>query len=179
MHWPLTVRWLKVVDPTQPIAETVVRGTLLYLALILILRFVLKREKGQLGATDLLLIVLLGDAAQNAMAGSYTSVTDGVVLILTLVFWNSAFNWLAQRFRLVERFLSPSPIMLVRDGRMLWKHMAHELITEQELMSQLRLQGVDDLAHVRAAYVEGDGRISVLTYEPQPEARGAPERDSA
>jgi len=91
-HWIFGIDWLKTFAPTQPLLETVTRGTILYLALVLLLRFALSREKGQLGTTDLLVLVLLGDASQNAMAGQYTSISDGLLLILTLVFWSYALN---------------------------------------------------------------------------------------
>lgn len=179
MHWLFTIDWLKTFAPTQPFLETFVRGSILYLALVLLLRFALKREAGQLGMPDLLVLVLLGDASQNAMAGHYTSITDGLLLVLTLVFWSVALNWLSYRFRPIGRLLTPGALTLVRDGRMLRRHMHRELITEDELMSQLRLQGVDDLSAVREARMEGDGRISVVTRDDQPNARGAPQKDAS
>jgi uncharacterized membrane protein YcaP (DUF421 family) len=177
-HWVFGIDWLKTFVPTQPLLETVVRGTILYLALVLLLRFALSREKGQLGTTDLLVLVLLGDASQNAMAGSYSSVGDGLLLILTLVFWSYALNWLSFHFRPIERFLSPRRLALVRDGRMLRRNMRKELMTEEELMSQIRLQGVADLSKVREACMEADGRVSVITRDDQPDARGAPTQDA-
>lgn len=179
MPWIFAVRWHKTFVPTQPIAETVLRASVLYLALVLLLRFALKREAGQLGMADLLVLVLLGDASQNAMAGAYTSLTDGMVLVLTLVFWSVALNWLSFRSRRVARLFTPPHLPLVREGRMLRRNMQRELITEEELMSQIRLQGVADLAAVRAAYIESDGRISVITREDQPDARGAHDRDAS
>lgn len=174
-----TIDWHKTFTPTQPFLETMLRGTLLYLALVLLLRFALKRETGQLGTADLLVLVLLGDASQNAMAGGYTSITDGLLLVLTLVFWSFSLNWLGYHFRPIERLLAPGRLPLVRDGRMLRRNMHRELITEDELMSQIRLQGVADLAMVREASMEGDGRISVITRDKQPDARGASPKDTS
>lgn len=177
-HWLFGIDWLRTFVPTQPLLGTVVRGTILYLALVLLLRFALSREKGQLSTTDLLVLVLLGDASQNAMAGHYSSIGDGLLLILTLVFWSYALNWLSFHFRLIERFLSPRRLTLVRDGRMLRRNMRKELMTEEELMSQIRLQGVADLARVREACMEADGRISVITRDDVSDARGAPAQDA-
>jgi len=178
-HWLFGINWLKTMAPTQPFLETVVRGTILYLALVLLLRFALSREKGQLGTTDLLVLVLLGDASQNAMAGHYSSIGDGLLLIVTLVFWSYALNWLAFHIRWIERILSPRRLTLVRDGRMLRRNMRKELMTEEELMSQIWLQGVADLSRVREACMEADGRVSVITRGDQPDARGAPETDAS
>ncbi len=177
-HWLFGVDWLRTFTPTQPLLETVLRGTIIYLALVLLLRFALSREKGQLGTTDLLVLVLLGDASQNAMAGHYASVGDGLLLILTLIFWSYALNWLSFHFRPIERFLSPRRLTLVRDGRMLRHNMRKELMTEEELMTQIRLQGIADLARVREACMEADGRISVITRDDVSDARGAPMQDA-
>lgn len=181
MHWQrfFSVDWAKTFIPTSTFLETFLRGTLLYFTLVVLLRFALKRERGELGTTDLLVLVLLGDAAQNAMAGNYSSVTDGLVLILTLVFWSAALNWLAFRFHWIERLLSPRPLALVRDGQLLRRNMRKELVTEEELRGQLRLQGIQSISQIRAARMEADGRISVITYEGQTQARGAPENDLA
>jgi uncharacterized membrane protein YcaP (DUF421 family) len=156
------IDWANILFPQTPVLELVVRGTLTYLALFALLRLVLKREAGAVGMTDLLVVVLIADAAQNAMADDYRSVPDGIILVVTLVFWSWALNWLGFRIPAVQRLVHPPALPLVRDGRMLRRNMAKELITEDELMSQLRLQGVDDLSQVVSANMEGDGRISVI-----------------
>lgn len=148
--------------PSTPLVEILVRGSLVYLALFALLRFVLKRETGTLGTTDLLVIVLLADAAQNALADDYTSIPDGIILVGTIIFWSYALNWLGYRFPKLQRFVHPPPLPLVKDGRLLRQNMQKELITEDELMSHLRLQGINDLNQVAEAYMEGDGQISVV-----------------
>src|SRR5690606_22918530 len=75
--WPSD--WESILMPSTPLVEILVRGSLVYLALFALLRFVLKRETGTLGTTDLLVIVLLADAAQNALADDYTSIPDGII----------------------------------------------------------------------------------------------------
>ena len=92
----------------------------------------------------------------------------------TIVFWSWALNWLGFRYPLFQRLVHPDPLPLVRDGRMLQRNMEKELITESELMSQLRLQGVANIAEVSVAYMEGDGRISVI--EQNRKSRGAQDR---
>lgn len=160
--WPFDIDWRGIFVPDTPLLETVVRGTVTYLALFALLRFVLKREAGELGITDLLVVVLIADAAQNAMADDYRSVPDGIVLVATIVFWSWALNWLGYRFPRFQRFVYPPALPLVRDGRLLRRNMRRELITEDELLSQLRLQGVSDLSQVEVAAIEGDGQISVI-----------------
>jgi uncharacterized membrane protein YcaP (DUF421 family) len=111
---------------------------------------------------DLVVVVLIAEAAQNALADGYRSVTDGVVLVGTILFWSFAFDWLSHRFRAVERVVHPPPLRLVEDGRLLRRNMRRELITEDELMTQVRLQGLQSLDDVESAYMEGDGGISVI-----------------
>jgi uncharacterized membrane protein YcaP (DUF421 family) len=146
--------------------EIFLRGTIMYLALFAMLRIVLKREAGAIGVTDLLVIVLVADASSNALSADYTSITEGVVLVGVILFWSFALNWLGFRVPWFGRLVHPPPLELIRDGRMLRRNMEKELISEQELMSQLRQQGVDDVSDVKRACIEGDGHISVVTRTP-------------
>jgi len=157
--------WKSILLPDVPLLEIVVRGSLMYIALFVMLRVILKRQTGSLGMTDLLLITLLADAAQNAMAGEYNSIADGIVLVATVIFWNYLFDWLSFRSESFSRLIEPSPLPLVRNGRMLRRNMRQELITEDELMMQLREQGLDDVSKVKQAFIESDGRISVIRWK--------------
>lgn len=157
------IEWAKMFMPDANPVEIFIRGTLIYLSLFVLLRFVLRREAGTLGLTDLLVIVLLADAAQNGMAGDYQSITDGLVLVCTLVFWSYLLAWLSFHFPFWRRVVQPPRVKLVDQGELLWKNLAREKITEEELMGELRSHGVEDVAKVRAAYIESDGMISVIT----------------
>lgn len=154
--------WGKIFWPSTPLIEIFVRGSLTYIILFVLLRSILKRVAGTVGMADLLMVVLIADAAQNALADDYTSITDGVLLVATIIFWNYALDWLGFKFPAFQRFFRPSPLLLVKEGRMLHRNMRRELITEDELMSQLRQQGALSVADVKEAYMEGDGRISVV-----------------
>ncbi len=170
----LDVDWGKVFLPTTPLLEIVVRGSLTYILLFVLLRSILKRVAGTVGTADLLMIVLIADAAQNALADDYTSITDGLLLVTTIIFWNYAFDWLGYRFERFQRFFRPPALQLVKNGRMLRRNMRRELITEDELMSQIREQGAASLDDVEVAFLEGDGRISVVCGATQ--SQGVPER---
>ncbi len=159
------IDWKSIFLPDTPLLEIILRGSLMYLALFILLRIVLKRQTGTLGMTDLLLITLLADASQNAMAGEYKSLPDGIVLVGTIIFWNYAFDWLSVRVPWFERLIEPAPLLLIKRGKLLRRNMRRELITEVELLGQLREQGVDDFSKVKEAYIESDGRISVIEYE--------------
>lgn len=158
------IDWSAVFLPTLPLIEMVVRGTLTYLALFVLLRLMPNREVGTMGTADLLVIVLIADAAQNAMGSAYTSVTEGVVLVLTILFWSYAIDWLDYRFPHLHIASSP-PLLLIRNGRILRKNLAMEKMTEEELIGQLRRNGVESVSQVKKAYIEGDGKISVIAND--------------
>lgn len=157
----IQIDWRTLLIPSLPIAEIILRGTVIYLLLFCILR-ILRREAGAIGVGDLLVVVLIADAAQNAMASDYKSITEGAVLVLTIVAWDYFLNWLGYRSRWVHELLRPAPLPLIKDGRVLRKNLRQELITLDELMSELRLQGVEAIDQVRRCYLEGDGHFSVI-----------------
>jgi uncharacterized membrane protein YcaP (DUF421 family) len=154
--------WKTIFIPDTSLLEIILRGSVMYIALFAMLRIILKRQTGTLGMTDLLLITLLADASQNAMAGEYKSIPDGIVLVATIIFWNYLFDWLSFKSEWFARLIEPSPLPLIKNGRMLRRNMRQELITEDELMMQLRQEGLDEVSEVKEAYIESDGRISVI-----------------
>jgi uncharacterized membrane protein YcaP (DUF421 family) len=159
-----------LIPDTSPI-EIVVRGSITYVFIFLLLR-VLKRQSGAVSTADLLLIVLVADAAQNSMAGQYTSVADGLLLVTTIAVWAYVLDWLGYHFRPIERFVHPPPRPIVRDGQMIPRNMRAELVTQEELMTTLRTQGIEDVGDVKVAFVEGNGEISVIkTDGDRPETR--------
>jgi uncharacterized membrane protein YcaP (DUF421 family) len=163
--------WSTIFVPTLPIAEIFLRGTVIYLLLFGILR-VLRREAGAISVGDLLVVVLVADAAQNAMASDYKSITEGVVLVGTIVGWDYFLNWLGYRSRWVHDLLRPAPLPLIKDGRLLRRNLRQELITTDELMSELRQQGVESVDAVRRCYLEGDGHFSVITDQGEKSEHG-------
>ena len=142
--------------------DLVLRGTLMYWFLFIVLRFVLRRDVGSLGISDFLFVVILGDAAQNSMIGSASSATDGMVLIATLVFWSYMLDFLSFRSPLVARFTSAPRMCLVRDGKLQRKNLRREFITDEELHAKIRHEGVDDIADVKRMYLEADGEMSLI-----------------
>lgn len=133
----------------------------MYLSLFIVLRL-LRREAGTIGISDLLVVVLIADAAQNAMANEYKSITEGIILIMTIAFWSYALNWLGYRFPKIQRLLRPAPLLLIKDGQVQRRNLRQEMLTEEELLGQLRAQGVEDISEVKKSFIEGDGRISVI-----------------
>lgn len=157
-----SVDWPSVFVPSIGILEVMLRGTIMYLALFAILRFIGRRQAGHFGPADLLVIVLIADAAQNGLGKDYQSVTEGIVLVLTIVAWEYLLDWLAWRFPPLRSYLKPPALTLIKDGRVVRDAMRKEMISEDELKAQLREQGAADVAAVKLARLDGDGRLSVL-----------------
>lgn len=155
-----------------PVWETIVRGSAIYLSLFAIFRFVMRRDFGSVGIADLLVLVLVADAAQNAMAGGYTTITDGLILVATLIFWNVLFDWLAYHFPAFERFAQAPAVRLIQNGRYLRRNMRREMVTVDELEAKLRGEGVDDVRDVAKATLESDGKITVVPRKRQRSAAG-------
>jgi uncharacterized membrane protein YcaP (DUF421 family) len=156
------IDWKSIFIPSSfQIGEIFVRGTIVYLFLFFVFR-VLRREAGAVGISDLLVVVLIADAAQNAMANEYKTVTEGLTLVSTLAFWDYFLDWLSYRFPFFQRLLRPSPLLLIKDGRLQRRNLRQEMITEEELMGKLRAQGVEQVEDVKQSYMEDDGTISII-----------------
>jgi uncharacterized membrane protein YcaP (DUF421 family) len=142
--------------------ELIIRGTLTYLFLFCLFRFVVRRDAGTLGLTDLLVLVIIADASQNAMAGEYTSVVDGFVLIATIIGWNYLLNFLSFRYQFFRRFVLPSPLCIVKDGVKQDDILRRELIADEELKQMLHEHEVEDISEVKRAWLEPDGQVTVI-----------------
>jgi len=160
------IDWAALFIPQTSLAAIVIRGSITYLMLFSLLRVLVRRHIGAFSITDLLLIVLIADAAQNGMAGDSKSLSEGLVLCGTLVAWSYLLDWLAFRFPFARRWLDPPPVALIRNGKLDYRHMKRELITEEELSSHLRREGIENLSDVRMAFIEPDGHISVIRKPP-------------
>jgi uncharacterized membrane protein YcaP (DUF421 family) len=145
--------------------ELIVRGTLIYWFIFFIFRVLMRRSVGSVGMADVLLLVLIADAAQNAMADDYKSVTDGAILISTIVGWSLAFDWIAYRFPRLGKLVEPGPLPLVDRGRINRRNLREEFMSEDDLMAKLREQGVERLDEVRRATMEADGAVTVIRFD--------------
>lgn len=160
-----------------PPAEILIRGTAIYWFLFLLFRFVLRRDTGAMAITDVLLLVVIADAAQNAMAGQYTSITDGIVLVSTIAFWNYALDWAAFHNAAVRRLVEGDPVRLVSNGKVDRRNMRRELMSMDDLMAALREHGLERLDQVKCARMEKDGEISVIRADgPDPGGDDSPRK---
>jgi uncharacterized membrane protein YcaP (DUF421 family) len=155
------IDWQQLFGIEKSLLELFLRGTVMYWFLFLMFRFVMRRDVGAIGIADVLLIVIIADASQNAMSGDYESLSEGFVVVGTLVFWNVLTNWLNFRLPRFQKFAEPAPLLLIRDGQVLEGNMRREMLTREELLSKLRQHGIEGPEQVRWAYMESDGQVSV------------------
>ena len=146
--------------------ELIIRGSAMYLFLFALFRVVIRRRVGAVGMADILILVIVADAAQNGMSGEYRSVTEAFILVATLIGWNALIDWITFRVPWLQRVLEPPPLLLIDDGRVLWRHLRHEFMSEVELRTKLREHGVSDPGQVAKAYMEPDGQVTVLKKKP-------------
>jgi uncharacterized membrane protein YcaP (DUF421 family) len=161
-----SIDWHGMLVPTVSVVELVIRGTALYFVIFIFMR-VFRRQAGALSMADLLVIVLVADAAQNAMAAEYRSITEGAVLVATIFFWNLALDFLSFHSKTMNAMLNPKPLPLILDGRVQRKNLRTELMTLDELKELVHEQGVEDIGDVRKAYLEPDGHVSVIRKAPE------------
>lgn len=164
-QWLIGDNWATVFYVSGAPAQMFVRASCFYLGLFLMMRFVLRRHLGSLGTTDLMVIVMIASTANNAMGNQNKSITDALLMAGTMIFWNVLLQYLGQHVPWIARLLHPPAICLVKNGRFNRKAMDQELITEDEILTHMREQGVADVKRVRLACLEGDGKISVLTHD--------------
>ncbi|MBS1833834.1 MAG: DUF421 domain-containing protein [Acidobacteria bacterium] len=144
--------------------ELIIRGTLMYWFLFLLFRFGLRRDAGSVGLADVLLVVIIADAAQNGLAGDYKSIPEGMLVVGTIAFWNVAIDWASFRSSAFRRFAQGSPRPLIHAGKLQRANLRRELISTEELMSKLREEGCDDVRQIKVAFLEPDGQISIVPY---------------
>jgi uncharacterized membrane protein YcaP (DUF421 family) len=150
---------------TVPPLELFLRGTIMFWFLFLIFRLILRRDIGSASVTDFLFVVILGDAAQNAMIGEGTSVSDGMVLVSTLVLWNYAIDALSYRYPAIDRLVSARKLCLIRDGKLQRRNLRKEFITVDEVHEKIREEGLEHIDQVKLMFMESDGEISIIKRE--------------
>ena len=134
----------------------------IYAFLILGLRLLGKRELGQMSLHDVVLIVVLGNAVQNAMLGGDNTLAGGLVAASVLLLLNRLVNTAVARSRRVERILSGEPVLIVHDGHVMRGAMSREGITVEQLHAALREHGIASLGDVHLCVLEVDGTMSVV-----------------
>ena len=149
--WTMTVPWW----------ELIARSLIVYLFLLTLIRLTGKRQVGQLAPFDLILLLVLSNAVQNAMNGGDNSVQAGIISALTLVMLNYGIGYATFRSKRFEALIEGRPQLLIHNGKLYRDVMEKQRLTQHELDAALRRQGVSDIAHVHVALIENNGDITV------------------
>ncbi len=149
--WNLSLPWW----------ELVLRGVIVYVFLLIILRITGKRQTGQLAPFDLVLLLVLSNAVQNAMNGGDNTVLGGIISATTLIALHYAVAFITYKSRKMEAWIEGTPRILIHDGVLNEDVMRRELLTRHELAAALRAAGCAEIGHVRVATLENNGQISI------------------
>jgi uncharacterized membrane protein YcaP (DUF421 family) len=146
-------------DPMNPI----LRGAAIYLFLLLVLRMNGKRAFSQMTTFDFVLLLILGEATQQALMGDDYSLTSAVLVINTLIVLDWGLSWLKDASPRAARMLESLPLLIVRDGQLLRDRMERERLDEEDILNAAReLRGLERLDQVKHAVLERDGRITIV-----------------
>lgn len=153
-------------EMSMPWWEFILRAVVVYVVLLGMIRVSGKRTMGQFTAFDMLLIVLLGNAVQNALLGKDTSMTGGLLLAATLIVLNWSVGLLTSRSRKMERLLEGVPVVLAHNGNVYRDVLRRELVSRYDFSKAMREAGCNDVDRIHLALLETDGRITILLREP-------------
>ena len=145
--------------------ELVIRGLIVYLFLIALLRLTGKRQIGEFSPLDLILLLILSNAVQNSMSAGDNSLIGGLISATTLVGINYLVNLLMFKNKKFEAILEGGPQVLISQGKIFEEVMNDAKLTRLELDSTLRLAGYFELKKVKLAILENNGRVSVQGYD--------------
>lgn len=150
--------------PTEPWWSFVVRTLVVYLVLTLGLRFLGRRELGQMTPFDLVVILLIANALQNSMVGSDVSVGGGLIGAFTLLVANWLLARLRARFGWLQRVFEGEPVLLISGGQVMKDRLRQQSIELEDLEQAAREHGFGELSRVDTAVLEVDGTISIIPF---------------
>ena len=159
--WKLGVEWW----------ELILRAIIVYVFLLVLLRITGKRQVGQLAPFDLVLLLVLSNAVQNAMNGGDNSVLGGLISAVTLVAINYAVGRATYKSKKLEALIEGRPEVLIHNGKLFTDVMEREQLTHHELNAALRAAGCASVEDVHYALLENNGQISVQLRKNQTGAK--------
>ena len=148
----------------QELLQTAMRATLVYMFVLFLLRMLGKRSVGNLSAFDLLVALMIGEVTDEIIFGDVT-LAKGLVALVVIGFWHYANAWATFRSKTLDKLLEGSPRVLVKHGQIDRDALAAERVSEEELWSNLRSHGIDDITEVKEACLEPSGQVSVIQEE--------------
>jgi uncharacterized membrane protein YcaP (DUF421 family) len=143
--------------------ETVVRASAIYLFLLLLMRLTGKRTLSQLSTFDFLVLLIIGDATQQALLGQDYSITNSVIAISTLIAWEIGLSLLKERSLRIEKWLDGVPVVIVEAGKPIQAFLKKTRIDEYDILAAAReSHGLERMDQIKFAVLERDGKISII-----------------
>ncbi|MEA1072657.1 DUF421 domain-containing protein [Sphingomonas sp. LY160] len=142
--------------------DIVLRATVIFFILFVLLRVLGKRQLGQMTPFEFVALVVLGDFVQQAVTHNDFSITAATLAVATFSFWSLALGWISYRSKRMRRVLEGEPRVLIHQGEFIEKVLERDKITRDEVLSEMRLAGIAHLAEVEWGILEPSGKISFL-----------------
>ena len=140
---------------------TALRASFVYVFLLVVVRLLGKREIGNTSAFDLIVALILGEVVDEIIYGDVT-ILQGVIAIVVVAIWHLVNSWASFKSEIIDKITGASPTIVVKNGQIQRKNLAKERLNEDELLSELRLMGVEVVKEVKQATLEPNGKISVI-----------------
>jgi len=142
--------------------DIVLRASVTFAALYLLLRLLGKREIGQLTPFELVVIVVMGDLVQQGVTHNDFSLTGSILAIATFAFWALVMSWATYLSPRLETLLDGRPQVIIRDGELIQANLRRDRITRREVEAEMRLAGIGQMKDVAWAILETQGKISFI-----------------
>ncbi len=148
-----------------PWYELVLRGTVTYFFMFILMRIWGRKHLAEVTTFDFILLLFISEAIQNSLVDDDSSLFGGMIVIVTFLFWSTLLNKLSFRFKKVEEAVDGRPKVIIKDGVIQEKVRKKEELTQQEIQSALRENGIEDVKKVKQATIEPNGHITVIQYQ--------------
>ncbi|MDQ0121901.1 uncharacterized membrane protein YcaP (DUF421 family) [Pseudomonas lini] len=146
--------------------DSVLRATAMYLALMVLFKIAGRRSLAELTTFDFVLLMIIGEATQQALLGDDFSMTNSMLVIVTLIAIDVGLSLLKQRSQWVSQLIDGGPTIIVENGKLLHKRLRHARLIEADVMEAARSsQGIETLDQIKFAILERNGKISVIAQE--------------
>lgn len=142
--------------------DIVLRASVVFFVLYLVVRVMGKRELAQMTAFELIVLVVFGDIVQQGVMHNDFSLTGAILAIATLAFWALVLSWLTYASRKAELLLDGEPRVIVKDGEIIEENLRRDRLTRAEILSEMRLAGIAHLTQVAWAILEPQGKMSFI-----------------
>jgi len=148
--------------------DSVLRALAMYLALMVLFKIAGRRSLAELTTFDFVLLMIIGEATQQALLGDDFSLTNAFLVIITLIAIDVGFSLLKQRSRWVSRLIDGEPTIIVENGKLLHRRLRHARLVEADVMEAARSsQGIETIDQIKFAIIERNGKISVIRQDPE------------